>query len=203
MKAPGVADAARRRTTPEALEERRLLLKTRFNAGSVAPPGGGGRTAPIAAGDESEKDAHPRLGTMHPFSITDPPTPEKERETIKARDVARVASKGKITVEEARGAPGRAHVGKLPRAGPKGARAETEARAPSQAARAMGESAREAPPTPAPTRVKRPAQAPCPEEEGECLDEAEAGECSGTTGTPAGISAAELLDTPEDNSGAR
>ena len=42
----------------------------------------------------------------------------------------------------------------------------------------------------------RPAQAPCPEEEGECLDEAETGECSGATGTPAGISAAELLDTP-------
>lgn len=106
MKAPEIADAARRRTTPEALEERRPPARDAIQRQGRRDPPGGGRTAPIAADDEAEKDARPRLGTMRPFSITDPPAPEKGRETIKARDVARVVSKGKITVEEARGHPG-------------------------------------------------------------------------------------------------
>ena len=76
MKVPEIADAVRRRTTPEALEERRLLPETRFNAGSVAtPPGGDERTALIAVGDEGEKGAHPRLGTMRPFF----PSPTRPR----------------------------------------------------------------------------------------------------------------------------
>ena len=57
MKVPEIAEAIRRRTTPEALEERRLLLETRFNAGDVVTLKDG-RTVLITVGDEGEKGAH-------------------------------------------------------------------------------------------------------------------------------------------------
>ena len=96
MKAPGIADAVHRRTTPEALEERRPLPETRFNAGSVAtPPGGGREDGPDRRRRRGREGCAPEAWNHASlFSITDPPAPEKGRETIKARDVARVRARG-------------------------------------------------------------------------------------------------------------
>lgn len=77
MKVPEIANAVRRRTTPVALGERRLLLETRFNAGCVVTLRDG-RTVLIAVGDEDEKGTLPELGTMRLLFIADPLAPEKE-----------------------------------------------------------------------------------------------------------------------------
>ena len=103
MKVPEIAEAVRRRTTPDALEERRVLLETRVEAGDIVTLRAG-RTVLIAVGDEcgGEGSARLKLGTMRSLFITDPLAPEKGYETVEVWDIARVVDKGEMTVSEAR-----------------------------------------------------------------------------------------------------
>lgn len=195
MKVPEIADAVRRRTTPEALEERRLLLETRFNAGDVVTLRDG-RTVLITVGDEGEKDAHPKLGTMRLLFITDPLAPEKGWETVKVRDVARVVSKGEMTVEEARG-----HLGEsMWESSHMEVKEGYEQKQREELDRKRCERWEKVPGRRLLLRLLRAlnplAQASVPEGEDEYLDDEEESECPEAEEASVKISAAELLDTP-------
>ena len=194
MKVPEIADAVRRRTTPEALEERRLLLETRFNAGDVVTLMDG-RTVLITVGDEGEKGAHLKLGTMRPLFITDPLAPEKGGETVKVRDVARVASKGEMTVEEAR-----KHLGEsMWESSHMEVKEEYEQRQREELDRKRRERWEKVPGRRLLLRLLRELNTlrrpPAHDEEDEYLDDEE-GECPEAEEASVRISAAELLDTP-------
>lgn len=196
MKVPEIADAVRRRTTPEALEERRLLLETRFNAGDVVTLRDG-RTVLITVGDEGEKGAHLKLETMRLLFITDPLAPEKGWETVKARDVARVASKGEMTVEEAK-----EHLGEsVWESSHTEVREECEQRRREELNRKRRERWEKVPGRRLLLRLPRALNTlrrpPAPEGEDEYLDEEEEeGECPEAEEASVRISAAELLGTP-------
>ncbi len=195
MKVPEIAEAIRRRTTPEALEERRLLLETRFNAGDVVTLKDG-RTVLITVGDEGEKGAHLKLGTMRLLFITDPLAPEKGWETVEVRDVARVASKGEMTVEEAR-----RHLGESMReSSHMEVKEEHEQRQREGLDRKRRERWEKVPGRRLLLRLLRELNTlrrpPAPEGEDEYLDDEEEGECPEAEEASVRISAAELLDTP-------
>lgn len=194
MKVPEIADAVRRRTTPEALEERRLLLETRFNAGDVVTLRDG-RTVLITVGDEGEKGTHPKLGTMRLLFITDPLAPEKGWETVKVRDVARVVSKGEMTVEEAR-----EHLGEsMWENSHMEVKEEYEQKQREELNRKRRERLEKVPGRRLLLRLLRELNTlrrpPAPEGEDEYPDDEEEGECSEAEETSVRISAAELLDT--------
>ena len=194
MKVPEIADAVRRRTTPEALEERRLLLETRFNAGDVVTLRDG-RTVLITVGDEGEKGAHPKLGTMRLLFITDPLAPEKGWETVKVRDVARVVSKGEMTVEEAR-----KHLGEsMWENSHMEVKKEYEQKQREELNRKRRKRWEKVPGRRLLLRLLRElntlCRPPVHEEEDEYLDDEEEGECLEAEEASVRISAAELLDT--------
>ena len=195
MKVPEIADAVRRRTTPEALEERRLLLETRFNAGDVVTPRDG-RTVLITVGDEGEKSAHLKLGTMRLLFITDPLAPEKGWETVEVRDVARVVSKGEMTVEEAK-----EHLGEsMWESSHMEVKEEYEQRRWEELDRKRRERWKKVPGRRLLLRLLRELNTlrrpPAHEEEDEYLDDEEEGERPEAEEASVRVSAAELLDTP-------